>query len=132
GVLLSVSIEPLSDEAQDMPLPAVAETELSTVEVRRDDTIIPPIPGAVNRKDWLYFCLAALLMFFMIYKVKGENIDYFTLNGSYDGYTFYSVGHDKTHLADIIEAYSEMSNEIHKQNGKIIYYIRVPNTNIFV
>ncbi len=63
GVLLSVSIEPLSDEAQDMPLPAVAETELSTVEVRHDDTIIPPIPGAVNRKDWLYFCLAALLMF---------------------------------------------------------------------
>ncbi|MDI8751921.1 hypothetical protein MJH54_28955, partial [Salmonella enterica subsp. enterica serovar Montevideo] len=36
GVLLSVSIEPLSDEAQNTPLPAVAETELSTVEVRRD------------------------------------------------------------------------------------------------
>lgn len=71
-------------------------------------------------------------MFFMMYKVKGENIDYFTLQGSYDGYTFYSVGHDKTHLTDIVEAYSEMSNEIHKQNGKIIYYIRVPNTNIFV
>ncbi|EAA3445273.1 response regulator [Salmonella enterica] len=132
GVLLSVSIEPLSDEAQNTPLPAVAETELSTVEVRRDDTIIPPIPGAVNKKDWLYFCLAALLMFFMMYKVKSENIDYFTLQGSYDGYTFYSVGHDKTHLTDIVEAYSEMSNEIHKQNGKIIYYIRVPNTNIFV
>ncbi|VEA20802.1 transmembrane regulator [Salmonella enterica subsp. enterica] len=68
----------------------------------------------------------------MMYKVKGETIDYFTLQGSYDGYTFYSVGHDKTHLTDIVEAYSEMSNEIHKQNGKIIYYIRVPNTNIFV
>ncbi len=88
GVLLSVSIEPLSDEAQNTPL--------------------------------------------LMYKVKGENIDYFTLQGSYDGYTFYSVGHDKTHLTDIVEAYSEMSNEIHKQNGKIIYYIRVPNTNIFV
>ncbi|HFY0757918.1 TPA: transcriptional regulator, partial [Salmonella enterica subsp. enterica serovar Typhimurium] len=98
GVLLSVSIEPLSDEAQNTPLPAVAETEVSTVEVRHDDTIITPTPGAVNKKDWLYFCLAALLMFFMMYKVKGENIDYFTLQGSYDGYTFYSVGHDKTHL----------------------------------
>ncbi len=43
-------------------------------------------------------------MFFMMYKVKGENIDYFTLQGSYDGYTFYSVGHDKTHLTDIVEA----------------------------
>ncbi len=41
GVLLSVSIEPLNDEAQNTPLPAVAETEVSTVEVRRDDTIIP-------------------------------------------------------------------------------------------
>lgn len=57
-------------------------------------------------------------MFFMMYKVKGENIDYFTLQGSYDGYTFYSVGHDKTHLTDIVEAYSEMSNEIHKQTEK--------------
>lgn len=55
GVLLSVSIEPLSDEAQNTPLPAVAETELSTVEVRHDDTIITPTPRAVNRKDWLYF-----------------------------------------------------------------------------
>lgn len=62
GVLLSVSIEPLSDEAQNTPLPAVAETEVSTVEVRHDDTIITPIPGAVNKKIGSTFA-AALLMF---------------------------------------------------------------------
>lgn len=91
GVLLSVSIEPLSDEAQNTPLPAVAETEVSTVEVRHDDTIITPTPGAVNKKDWLYFCGRASDVF-MMYKVKGENIDYFTLRGSYDGYTFIVSG----------------------------------------
>ncbi|MGK4785539.1 response regulator, partial [Salmonella enterica] len=54
GVVLSVSIEPLSDEAQNTPVPAVAETVVSTVEVRHYDTIITPIPGAVYKKDWLY------------------------------------------------------------------------------
>lgn len=91
GCLLSVSIEPLSDEAQNTPLPAVAETELSTVEVRRDDTIIPPIPGAVNKKIGSTFAGRASDVF-MMYKVKGENIDYFTLRGSYDGYTFIVSG----------------------------------------
>ncbi|EEP9553675.1 response regulator, partial [Salmonella enterica] len=81
GVLLSVSIEPLSNEDQNTALPAVAETELSMVETRHNDTIISPTQGTLNRKDWLYFCLAAILMFFMIYKVKSENIDYFTLQG---------------------------------------------------
>ncbi len=39
-------------------------------------------------------------MFFMMY-VKLQKILITILQGSYDGYTFYSVGTDKTHLTDI-------------------------------
>lgn len=97
-----------------MLLFVVVEIELLMVEVWYDDIIIFLILGVVNRKDWFYFCLVVFLMFFMIYKVKGENIDYFIFNGLYDGYIFYSVGYDKIYLMDIVEVYFEMSNEIYK------------------
>ncbi len=70
--LLSVSIEPLSDEAQNHAVAWVAafETELLTVEVRHDDTIITPT-SAVNKKDWLT-CPRRASDVFAMYKVKGE------------------------------------------------------------
>lgn len=68
----------------------------------------------------------------MIYIYHNSKPDYFSELGTYNGYTFYGVTEDNRTLEDVVGAFSELSPQVYKQNGNFIYYIRVPNTNIFV
>lgn len=75
---------------------------------------------------------ATLFLLVMIYIYHNSKPDYFSQLGTYNGYTFYGVTEDNRTLEDAVGAFSELSPQVYKQNGNFIYYIRVPNTNIFV
>lgn len=75
---------------------------------------------------------ATLFLLVMIYIYHNSKPDYFSELGTYNGYAFYGVTEDNRTLEDAVGAFSELSPQVYKQNGNFIYYIRVPNTNIFV
>ena len=91
------------------------------------------IPRRVSlRKEWFFLVCATLFLVSLLFLFNKQNTDYFSPLGTYNGYQFYGVTKDNRTLENAVEAYTELSSQVYKQNGNFIYYIRVPNTNIFV
>lgn len=88
--------------------------------------------SVAGRRDWIFFALAALLMIVGLCASLWESHSYFSAPVTHDGYYFYKVNNDKTSFEDVAAAYAELTTPVIKQNGRHIYYIRVPDTHIFV
>lgn len=130
GVTLSVTIESLPDEStpatQNIASDIVAPVVESLSETKQSSQPVS------NRKEWLFLICATLFLLVVIYIYNRHYPDYFSELGTYNGYTFYGVTEDNGSLEDAVKAFSELSQQVYKQNGNFIYYIRVPYTNIFV
>lgn len=85
-----------------------------------------------GRREWLFLALAAFLMIASFGASLWESHPYFSAPVTHDGYYFYKVNNDKTTFGDVAAAFSELTIPVVKQNGRHIYYIRVPDTHIFV
>ncbi|WP_117084868.1 winged helix-turn-helix domain-containing protein, partial [Klebsiella pneumoniae] len=121
GVTLSVTIEPLPDESTPV------------TQNRASDTVAPVAESLPEpTQSWLFLICATLFLLMVIYLYSKRHPDYFSELGTYNGYTFYGVTEDNRSLEDAVGAFSELSQQVYKQNGNFIYYIRVPDTNIFV
>ncbi|CBG89670.1 winged helix-turn-helix domain-containing protein [Citrobacter rodentium] len=89
-------------------------------------------PLKAGVKDWFFFAMAGLLLVAAILASRQERQRYFAEPITHDGYRFYTLRDDKTSYDDVIEAYAELTTPVYKQNGRHIYYIRVPDVHIFV
>ena len=129
GVTLSVSIESLPDASTPAMQNIASDTVAPVADASREPTQISQF---TIRKEWFFLIGATLFLLVMIYIYHNSKPDYFSELGTYNGYTFYGVTEDNRTLEDAVGAFSELSPQVYKQNGNFIYYIRVPNTNIFV
>ncbi|QTV84370.1 transcriptional regulator [Klebsiella oxytoca] len=130
GVTLSVTIEPLPDESTPATQNRASDTVAPVAESLPEPT--QSSQAVSNRKEWLFLICATLFLLMVIYLYSKRHPDYFSELGTYNGYTFYGVIEDNRSLEDAVGAFSELSQQVYKQNGNFIYYIRVPDTNIFV
>lgn len=133
GVILSVSIEPIQNDTSPEE-----GTEVSSFHdinhIQKENDNKSSIFSMTYRKKWAGVVISFLLMLvLLIYSVISYNDNpYFTPLGTYKNFNFYKVASDKIDFNYIIEAYDELSTPVFTQNGKYIYYIRIPNTHIFL
>lgn len=131
GVELVLSITLIKPAASPQTLPEPLEHSAETF----DETPTPyehNKPPIAYRREWLFLALAALVMIAGFVANLWDSNSYFSAPVTHDGYYFYKVKKDKTSVEDVIAAYSELTMPVIKQNGRHIYYIRVPDTHIFV
>ncbi|MCT0098302.1 response regulator [Proteus mirabilis] len=132
GVTLSVTIEKLPDKIEP-PYSTEAPLNDTHEPIIELPVVTKLIPRRVSlRKEWFFLVCATLFLVSLLFLFNKQNTDYFSPLGTYNGYQFYGVTKDNRTLENAVEAYTELSSQVYKQNGNFIYYIRVPNTNIFV
>lgn len=131
GVELTLSMTPIATPASAQT-PSEEAQSLATESGETPTLARQHALRAPAVKDWLCFALAALLMLSGIYASLRDRHAYFSAPIAYEGYQFYKVSDDKTSFADVKDAFAEVSSPLFKQNGRHIYYIRVPDTHIFV
>lgn len=127
GVELVLSITPIKPTASRQTPPEPAEYSAETPTSYEQNKS----PKAC-RREWLFLALAALLMIAGFVANLWDSKPYFSAPVTHDGYYFYKVNNDKTSFEDVAAAYAELTTPVIKQNGRHIYYIRVPDTHIFV
>lgn len=131
GVELALSITLISPAASRQPSTEPAEHSAETFGETSTwgDHNKSSIAGS---RDWLFLALAALLLIAGLGASLWDSHSYFSDPVPYNGYYFYKVNNDKTSFDDVAAAYEELTIPLIKQNGRHIYYIRVPDTHIFV
>ena len=130
GVTLSVTIEPLPDESTPATQNRASDTVAPVAESLPEPT--QSSHEVSKLKELLLLICSTLFLMMVIYLYSKRHPDYFSELGTYNGYTFYGGTEDNRSLEDAVGAFSELSQQVYKQNGNFIYYIRVPDTNIFV
>ncbi|ELW3333418.1 response regulator [Salmonella enterica] len=131
GVTLSVTIEAVKNN-QVESTPEIEKYLLPSPKYEHQITTGDTGQGQSLHKGWLLFCCSILIFLGTMYYFHKGKSEFFTILGNYNGYDFYGVTGDKLTLRDAISAYDELNSNVFKQNGKFIYYIRIPDTNIFV
>lgn len=131
GVELVLSITPIKPAASRQPAAEPKEHSAEPFD-ETSPTNEHNKSSVAGRRDWIFLALAALLMIVGLCASLWESHPYFSAPVTHDGYYFYKVNNDKTSFEDVAAAYAELTTPVIKQNGRHIYYIRVPDTHIFV